>query len=204
MLDQLLKEIERQAGSFIQIGFIFLAIIAISLLSAFLRAALKRKRRAPKELKNTASYASAADPANQMMFVSKVDFATQPLLNKEEFPLFLLIEDVAQSLDSGLRVMAQTSMGEILKPAPNSGTADDRRMAFKSINSKRLDFAVFDPVGQLLLAVEYQGSGHYHKTSFMRDAVKREALRKAGVAFVEVPVNYRRADVKQQLHRALG
>jgi hypothetical protein len=38
--------------------------------------------------------------------------------------------------------------------------------------------------------VEYQGHGHYQERSFMRDAIKREAVRKAKVAFLEVPAEY--------------
>ena len=40
------------------------------------------------------------------------------------------------------------------------------------------------------LAVEYQGHGHYQNRAFMRDAVKREAVRKAGVPFLEIPAEY--------------
>ena len=35
-------------------------------------------------------------------------------------------------------------------------------------------------------AIEYQGHGHYQGTAAARDAVKKEALRKAGVRYIEV------------------
>ena len=79
----------------------------------------------------------------------------------------------------------------------------DRDPAFRSINSKRLDFAIFDRSGRLVLAIEYQGSGHYHQKSFMRDAVKKEALRKAGVPLIEVPVHYNPNELTQSVLRAL-
>lgn len=91
--------------------------------------------------------------------------------------------------------MAQTSLGEIIRPRRESGTTDQCDLAYRAINSKRVDLAVFDTSGRAILVVEYQGSGHYHQTSFMRDAVKREALRKAGVAFIEVPNRYDRDQV---------
>ena len=37
-----------------------------------------------------------------------------------------------------------------------------------------------------VLAVEYQGGAHYQGTATIRDAVKKEALNKAGVGYVEV------------------
>jgi len=58
--------------------------------------------------------------------------------------------------------------------------------AFRSINSKRVDALVVDSGGRPVLAVEYQGTGHYQGTAPGRDAIKKEALRKAGVGYLEV------------------
>jgi hypothetical protein len=58
--------------------------------------------------------------------------------------------------------------------------------AFRSINSKRVDALVVDRGGRPVLAVEYQGAGHYQGTAPARDAIKKEALRKAGVGYLEV------------------
>lgn len=58
--------------------------------------------------------------------------------------------------------------------------------AFRSINSKRIDILIVDRAGWPVVAVEYQGSGHYQGTAAIRDAVKKEALLKAGVRYVEV------------------
>ena len=35
-------------------------------------------------------------------------------------------------------------------------------------------------------AIEYQGTGHHQGTAAARDAVKKEALRKAGIGYHEV------------------
>lgn len=144
-----------------------------------------------------------ADPKNQLEYISKVDFKTQRLLNKEEYPLLRLLENAANSVDEGLRVMAQTSLGEIITTTNVGSTKQDRYYAFRSINSKRLDFTVFDKTGILVLAVEYQGSGHYQAKSFIRDAVKREVVRKAGVHYLEIPVGYNPTDMKEQVRSAL-
>lgn len=144
-----------------------------------------------------------ANPKEQLDAISFVDFETQPLLNREEAPLLRLLEQEVRNANGGFRVMAQTSMGEILRPKATSGTAQQCDLAFKAINSKRLDFAIFNRFGTLVLAVEYQGSGHYHRTSFMRDAVKREALRKANVEFLTISENYSAAEVSANVRRAL-
>lgn len=142
------------------------------------------------------------DPANQMKAISQVGFKTVPLLNRSEFQLLPLLESITRDLRSGHRVMAQTSLGEILVPV----TTTDPRLkpaAHASINSKRLDFAIFNRAGHLVLAIEYQGQGHYAPTAFMRDAVKREALRKAGVPYVEVPSMFRPTEIRAEVMRIL-
>jgi hypothetical protein len=99
--------------------------------------------------------------------------------------------------------MAQTSMGEIIRTKKGSASDYDCDLAFRSINSKRLDFVVINRFGTPVLAIEYQGAGHYHSRSFMRDAVKREALRKANVRFIEVASDYEAAELTNRLRTVL-
>ncbi len=91
----------------------------------------------------------------------------------------------------------QTSLGELIKA--KAASAEIQKRAFASITSKRLDFGIVDRSGFLVVAIEYQGSGHYHATSFMRDAVKREALRKAGVQLMEIRKDYSPKMVRSQI-----
>lgn len=139
------------------------------------------------------------DPRTQLDYVSRVDFQTQPLLNKSEYQVLLIIEKAAREADAGFRVMAQTSLGEILTTKASFWGRAAADLAYRSINSKRTDFVVIDRYGIAALAVEYQGGGHYQGTALLRDAVKREAFRKAGVAFLEIPARYRKDDVAVQV-----
>ncbi len=145
--------------------------------------------------------ANMSDPKVQMEAVARAQFELQPILNKEEYRLLPLLESIVRDLKQGHRVTIQTSLGEVL--TAKGLNRDDQRRAHASINSKRIDFGVIDRFGRLQLAIEYQGSGHYHDTSFMRDAVKREALRKAGVEMLEVKTEFSpekvRADVLAHL-----
>ena len=144
------------------------------------------------------------DPKQQMEAIARVDFEITPLLNKEEARLLPLLESCTRKLNRGHRVMAQTSLGEIIRPKAANASNEAQRAAFASINSKRLDFAIFDRFGRLAIAIEYQGSGHYQTKSFMRDAVKREALRKAGVPYLEVKQDFSHDDVARQITQLLA
>ncbi len=105
-------------------------------------------------------------------------FQKQKLLNYEEFRAFKSVEDLVRSDRPGYRVFAQANLGEILR------SPDDA--AYRSINSKRVDILVVNRGGWPVLAVEYQGKRHYQGTAAARDAIKKEALRKAGVGYIEV------------------
>jgi hypothetical protein len=143
-----------------------------------------------------------ADPRRQLEFVSRVQFETRPLLNKSEFQILAVLDDVVRDLGEGYRVMAQTSLGEFIRPKRGLSAADND-LAYRSINSKRADFVIVDSSGYAVLVVEYQGGGHYQGTALLRDAVKREAFRTAGVALIEVPANSSKAETAKQVRQIL-
>ena len=118
------------------------------------------------------------DSASQLRHVMAASFYKKKVMSKGEYKVFKIIESEIQALRNGCRVLSQTSLGEII--------GSDSEKAFASINSKRVDILIIGPYGDPVAAVEYQGGGHYQGTSAARDAIKKEALRKAGVQFLEV------------------
>jgi hypothetical protein len=76
--------------------------------------------------------------------------------------------------------------------------------AFQSINSKRVDILIVDKDAWPVLAVEFQGVGHYQGTAAARDAVKRETLRKAGVKYMEFSETDTEVQVRSRLRDHLG
>ena len=58
--------------------------------------------------------------------------------------------------------------------------------AYACINSKRVDLLLVDDNCRARHALEYQGTGHHQGSAAARDAVKKEALRKAGIGYHEV------------------
>jgi hypothetical protein len=84
-------------------------------------------------------------------------------------------------------------LGEVL-------SCEDSR-AYSTINSKRVDMLVITNSGDPIAAIEYQGSGHYQGSAPARDAVKKEALRRAGVAYIEITPEHGPEDLERELAR---
>ena len=122
----------------------------------------------------------AADfAADQLKAVSRASFTSRSLLNKSEAKVFDALDTAVIARNSGWQVMAQVSLGEFL--------ASPDKDAYFAVNSKRVDFALMDEKCRVVHALEYQGSGHHTGSSAAaRDAVKKEALRKAGIGYHEI------------------
>jgi hypothetical protein len=136
------------------------------------------------------------DAGGQLMAVMAAPFEKRRVLTPAEYRVFKIIEDDLAATKKGYRVFGQTSLGQVLQSTcPN---------AHSSINSKRADILVIDPFGWPVLAVEYQGSGHYQGTAAARDAIKKEALRKAGVGYVEVGESDSDDQIRSRVREQLG
>jgi hypothetical protein len=135
------------------------------------------------------------DAADQLRTVMRADFKARPLLNKSETRLFKAIDKMVIEARPGWQVMAQVSLGEILR-------CEDKD-AYLCINSKRVDLLIVDEECRPLHAIEYQGGAHYkgaHATA-ARDAVKKEALRRAGIGYVEVVAGDTPAELRRVVER---
>jgi hypothetical protein len=122
---------------------------------------------------------SADFAAEQLKAVSRAEFSSRRLLNRAEAKVFTALDTAVVARNPQWQVMAQVSLGEFL------ASPDDD--AFRAVNSKRVDFALMDADARVVHTLEYQGSGHHTGTSAAaRDAVKKEALRKAGIGYHEI------------------
>lgn len=136
------------------------------------------------------------DAADQLRAVMGATFTRKRLLSRSELDLFKLVEAHLPRCGPGLRLMAQPSMGEFIESADAA--------AYRAINAKRVDMLVIDTFAQPILAIEHQGSGHYQTDAAARDAIKREALRKAGVGFLEVFDHQDKSDILNQVSSAIA
>lgn len=125
------------------------------------------------------SQAPATDAAaDQLKAVMKADFKSRALLNRPEAQVFRALDRCVIARNSAWQVMAQVSLGEFV-------SSEDRE-AFGCVNSKRVDFALMDADCRVRHALECQGNGHHQGSAAARDAVKKEALRKAGIGYHEI------------------
>lgn len=119
------------------------------------------------------------DAADQLRQIMSASFSARPLLNKPERRLLNVIDKALQEETPGWRAMGQVSLGEIL-------WSEDKE-AFWAINAKRVDLLIVDGECKPLHAIEFQGTGHHlSEETAARDAVKKEALRRAGIGYIEV------------------
>ena len=118
------------------------------------------------------------DAVDQLRAVIGATFRKRRLMSRSEAQVFYAAENAISAQRLDWRVMAQVSLGEILS------SPDDA--AYRAINSKRVDILLISRTGEPLAPVEYQGEGHHQGSAPARDAVKREALRLAGVAYIEI------------------
>lgn len=133
------------------------------------------------------------DAADQLRIVMSSAFEKRRILSKSEAKVLYATEAAIRKVEMSWRVMAQVSLGEILS-SPNA-------RAYSAINSKRVDLLVIASNGDPIVAIEYQGSGHYQGSAPARDAVKKEALRKAGVRYVEITTEHDIEDVEREISR---
>jgi len=146
------------------------------------KAAGKGARGEAQQLASIALAANKAgtDAADQLRTVMAASFKARPLLNKPERRLLAHLDRILAEDTPGWRAMGQVSLGEIL-------WSDDKD-AFWAVNAKRVDLLIIDADCQPLHAIEFQGTGHHQtgNAAAARDAVKKEALRRAGIGYVEI------------------
>ena len=133
------------------------------------------------------------DPAEQLRLVMGARFERRRLLSRSEAHVLYAAERAINIADLKWRVMAQVSLGEVL-------SSPDAR-AYSAINSKRVDLLIVSRSGDPIAAIEYQGHGHYQGTAAARDAVKKEALRKAGVRYIAVTPESGTEDMAREISR---
>ena len=165
-----------------QIGAVLLAVAIVGLL--FLTALRGTRRHATgyRSYPQHTLYGGTQDPyfgnadaARQLTAVMGGTFRKKRLMNATEYRVFAVVERALAELKQGHRLFAQTSLGEVLESVD----------AHYTINAKRIDILIVDRAGWPVLAIECQGAGHYQGNAAARDAIKKEALRRADVAFME-------------------
>jgi hypothetical protein len=131
--------------------------------------------------------------AGQLRAVMLATYAAKSVLSFSERKVLHAAESAVAELRLPWRVMAQVALGEVLESPCEEG--------FQAINAKRVDLLLIDERAWPIAAIEYQGQGHYQGTAPARDAIKKEALRKAGIGFIEITFDHGPDDVRREIAR---
>jgi hypothetical protein len=182
-------------------GIEIAVLVALCVVLAFFSLAPQRPRRWDRQtpfrvISGGRDQASGPpDSADQLRWVMAAEFEAIRVMSLDEYQVFKAVEAEVQALHLGHRVFSQTALGEVIRSKD--------RQAHSAINSKRVDVLVIGRDGRPVLAIEYQGPGHYQRDAAARDAVKKEALRRAGVGYLEVFDAAAAEDIRGQVRLAL-
>ena len=121
--------------------WVIIAVLALGILSLFApkrRGRRRRKFRRENPRRTPPSHTEASrsdasrlgDPKAQMEFIFKVDFEPLRLLNRSEYRILQILEKVTREIGERHRVMAQTSLGEII--APRAASASENLITYQA------------------------------------------------------------------------
>lgn len=127
-------------------------------------------------------------PAEQLECVMGAAFSAQTLLSAREAKVAAAAERLLSELAPNWCLCPQVALGEVLRAKDQS--------AYWAVNAKRCDMLIVDETWRPIAALEYQGAGHHQGKAAARDAVKKEALRRAGVGWIEVSEGDRPEDLR--------
>ncbi len=139
-------------------------------------------------------------PADALNFVSTSDLKLCSVLDSSAHPILAVLENTVADLHSGYRVMAQLSLDKII----TSRDDENREQAASALAGKTLEFVVIDKFGMAVLAAEQVATEVRSGDEYIARATLIEALRKAGVTFMEIPRDYSQSGLRQQINQILA
>ncbi len=178
-------------------------VLAIPLLTSVLRPLRKTgrdraKARGQSVRQDTKS--TNTDKVSALQRAERGSFSKKSLFNKSELGVFRLLEDEIRSATLPLRVMGQTSMHGFLETDGQYETGG----SYYALSDRRMDFVIANGEGDVVLAIEYNGGGHFQNNSEKRDAIKAIALGKADIPFLTIEAGEGETLVRQRIRHKLG
>lgn len=160
-------------------------LLLIILFSIFIRFYTQKNHKTNEEVHKNNQNLTLSE--KQLRAIQNADFNKNKVMNSKEYFLYKRLHGYLQNNYPKYNIFPQVVMGSYLNSVNN--------WAFRAINSKRTDFLVVDPSGYPVIAIEYQGKGHYQANAIYRDTIKREVLRKSGIHYHEIKDNYDEQDI---------
>lgn len=138
--------------------------------------------------------------AHELGAIKNAEFHTAPVLAGHDVGVLGLIEEVAQELDSGFRVLVNASLEKMVDMEDHRTRSRAARLSMAGITLK---FSVVDRFGRLVMAIEHMGEVPLERQENIARTVVIEVLRKAGVWYLEVPFHYSAANARAQITAVL-
>jgi Protein of unknown function (DUF2726) len=120
--------------------------------------------------------------------VSEARFLTKRLMSDNEAVVLVELEAIIADLSEPWRVMPQVALTQIVGSNSDEATA--------AIEGQHLALLVVGGDRTPIAAVEYQPLGQIRSEDAVRDAVKREALRRSGIPYIEVRASDQPGDLR--------
>ncbi|PZO68487.1 MAG: hypothetical protein DI634_09320 [Kocuria palustris] len=128
-------------------------------------------------------------------------FCARPLLNGLEMRTYLILNRWVETRQTDLHVSAQAAMGEFI------GHPDFEE--YRRVNTKRVDFALFDSTGRVRAVVEADGRGHFGvnaadaRRAEERDTLKNQVLAQAKIPLIRLTHGMSNGDIYKALDTGL-
>lgn len=138
--------------------------------------------------------------ARELGAIAKSTFSTAPVLESVSVGVLALIEEVVQEMNNGYRVLVHTALDSLVDLDEGAGYSVSKR----TMTGIDLMFAVVDRYGELVMAVDHMNGAKRERQDFINRSVIIEVLRKAGVWYLEIPINYSEDDARAQIKAVLA
>lgn len=131
------------------------------------------------------------ESVDRLRHVSDARFLTKRLMSDNEAIVLGELETIIAEIGEPWRVMPQVGLPQII--GSNSAEAAD------AIEGQQVALLLVGADRSPIAAVEYQPMGQIRSEDAVRDAVKREALRRSGIAYIEVRASDQPGDLRADL-----
>jgi hypothetical protein len=123
----------------------------------------------------------AFDSVARLRIVSDTNFSLRRLLTEREAERLAEVEGILADLGVDWRVMPQVSLSDIL--------AAEDETAWRALGGQRVAMVILAANQMSIAAVDYQPMGQVREEDAVLDAVRREALRRSGIEYIELRAN---------------
>ncbi len=142
------------------------------------------------------SLLARVDRSEQLRLVSYAKFSGRRLMTVDEERVFNTLGSIIAGMGLDWRVMAQINLGEIIDT--------DDAAALAAVRDQHIDMLIVSADQLPIAAIEYAGNTVAAADVAVQDAIKREALRRAGIAYLEIVAEDSDADLQEQMRRLLA